>query len=98
MSATKVRKDAYNAYKLQLNGEENGFDIWREKYGEFYGEDAKNIYNEILYPLESKSTEEKLNDIENYLNPRKRKVEKTGETKRKRGTNERKSLKRLKES
>lgn len=93
MSATKVRKDAYNAYKLQLNGEGNGFDIWREKYGEFYGEYAKDIYNEILYPLESKSRGEQLEDIEKYLNPRKRKAEKEGGTRRKRRGTKRKSRK-----
>lgn len=87
MSATKVRKDAYNAFKTQLNGQGNGIDIWREKYGRFYGEDSEEIYNQILYPLESKTKEQQLEMIEKYLNPSvtvgsKRKLEKGG-TKRK---------------
>ena len=82
MSATKVRKDAYNAFKLELYGEGSGFDIWREKYGSFYGQDSEEMYNQILYPLVSKSREEQLEKIENYLNPKKRKRGKGG-TKRK---------------
>lgn len=88
MSATKVRKDAYNAFKSELNGQGNGFDIWRERYGRFYGEDSEEMYNEILFPLASKPAETQLVMIEQYLNPNiipvgsKRKVGKGG-TKRK---------------
>jgi nicotinamide mononucleotide adenylyltransferase len=69
MSATKVRKDAYNALKSELNGQGNGFEIWREKYERFYGQDSERMYNQILFPLTSKPAETQLVMIEQYLNP-----------------------------
>ena len=64
MSATKVRKDAY---KSVLDG--SGFESWNEKYGVFYGHDAEDMYRQILYPLAGKSPEEKIEMVNNYLNP-----------------------------
>ena len=75
MSATQVRKDAYRTF---LNG--TGFDGWPQEYKDFYGQDSESMYNEILFPLQS--SEVRTEDIENYLNPKKRKLRKGG-TKRK---------------
>lgn len=91
MSATKVRKDAYKALILQLNGQGNGFDIWREKYGKFYGVDSEEMYNQILYPLVSKTREEQLEMIEKYLNPI---ITSVGLKRKKRGGTKRKGIKR----
>lgn len=65
MSATKVRKDAY---KSVLDG--SNFRGWNEIYGNFYGEDAEEMYKQILFPLSNaKNEEEKIDMINNYLNP-----------------------------
>jgi nicotinamide mononucleotide adenylyltransferase len=101
MSATKVRKDAYNAFKKELGDEGNGFDIWSEKYRNFYGEDSEEMYNQILYPLKGKSREEQLAMIEKYLNPSvnpvgSKRKSKTGGTKRKKRKNKKKTQRRKK--
>lgn len=62
MSATKVRKDAYNTV---LQG--TGFNGWPEQYKQFYGSIAPQIYNEILFPLQELSETEKTNAIRQYL-------------------------------
>jgi hypothetical protein len=46
MSATKVRKDAY---RTVLDG--TNFEGWPQEYKDFYGVNAEQIYNEILFPL-----------------------------------------------
>lgn len=84
MSATKVRKDVY---KSVLDG--SGFDSWNEKYGVFYGEDAQEMYRQILYPLESKSPEEQIEMVKNCLNP----IQKSVDKKRKKGGTKRKQQK-----
>lgn len=84
MSATKVRKDAYQSV---LDG--SGFDSWNEKYGVFYGEDAREMYRQILYPLESKSQEEQIEMVNNYLNP----IPKSVGQKKKRGGTKKKQKK-----
>ena len=62
MSATKVRKDAYNTI---LNSK--GFEEWNTKYGVFYGQMAQNIYEEILAPVTKYGvTEEQIQDYINY--------------------------------
>jgi nicotinamide mononucleotide adenylyltransferase len=94
MSATKVRKDAY---RTVINN--SGFDGWPEEYKEFYGENAEQIYNEILFPIRELSEEERLNVLHNYItssilpstNKNTKKKRKIGGTKKKR-----KSLKKKK--
>lgn len=86
MSATKVRKDAYKS--ILDNGK--GFEEWEKKYGIFYGANAKQIYDEILFPIQSLSDEEILNYINNGILP------KSVGQKRKRGGTKRKKLKRSK--
>ena len=65
MSATKVRKDAY---RTVLNG--TGFDGWSEQYKEFYGPNARQIYDEILFPIKDENGEIKFSpeEIHEYIN------------------------------
>jgi nicotinamide mononucleotide adenylyltransferase len=61
-SATKVRKDAY-----QTILDRTGFEGWLEEYKDFYGVDALEMYNEILFPI-SEMSEELVNEaVENYI-------------------------------
>jgi hypothetical protein len=55
MSATQVRKDAYNAYSNFLNGigSDDGFSEWPQEYKDFYGSMSRQIYAEILYPIKN---------------------------------------------
>jgi nicotinamide mononucleotide adenylyltransferase len=62
MSATKVRKDAYNTV---LTG--SGFNGWPEQYKQFYGSNAEQIYNEILFPLQEIPETEKTDAIMQYI-------------------------------
>jgi len=62
MSATIVRKDAYRSVI-----DESGYQGWLEKYGDFYGKFAKDVYEEILYPLHFIPEEEQETDIRNYI-------------------------------
>ena len=62
MSATKVRKDAYNTV---LKG--TGFNGWPEQYKQFYGSSAEQIYNEILFPLQEIPDVEKMDAIKQYI-------------------------------
>ena len=94
MSATKVRKDAY---RTVLDG--SGFDGWPEQYKQFYGPNAEQIYNEILFPLNSMSNEERTTVISNYINPSindkpNDKKRKRGGTKRRKRKNKKKTQKR----
>jgi len=83
MSATQVRKDAYNTV---LNG--NGFGEWNNKYGLFYGPMAETIYKEILYPITKDGLTKE--QIQTYIYtgelPKKKnsKSQKAGTTKRRR--------------
>lgn len=63
-SATKVRKDVY---KTVLDG--SGYDGWSQEYKDFYGEYARTIYNEILFPLNLQDglTSDMQEDIINYI-------------------------------
>ena len=63
MSATKVRKDAYRTLVEPDFTKQN----WLEKYGDFYGDFAERIYNEILFPLEEIPAKEKEIAIQNYI-------------------------------
>jgi hypothetical protein len=94
MSATKVRKDAYRS---QLDG--SGFGSWVTKYGDFYGQDAEEMYNQIIFPLqEYEEKEEKDKIIQNYLDGivvSEKKVGKKGKRGgKKRKSNKNKTLKR----
>lgn len=62
MSATKVRKDAY---KTVLNG--SGFKGWSEEYKRFYGVNAQQIYDEILFPLQEIPPEDRNTAINKYI-------------------------------
>ena len=67
MSATQVRKSVYRNY---LDG--NDYDSWEPRYQNFYGELARPIYEEILYPvrkLEDIKKDEQIirTDISNYI-------------------------------
>jgi hypothetical protein len=62
MSATEVRKDAYRSVI-----DESGYQGWLEKYGDFYGKFAKDVYEEILYPLQFIPEEEHETAIRNYI-------------------------------
>ena len=96
MSATKVRKDAY---KTVLD--DSGFDGWPEQYKQFYGSNAEEIYNEILFPLKEIPPAEKMNAVTQYitsgvlpsLSSKKRKRE-IGGTKRRIRKNKKKTKKR----
>jgi len=78
MSATKVRKDAYRSV---LNGK--GFEEWQQKYGNFYGENAEQIYNEIIFPIQEIPESDRMTAIEKYINEGT--LPSTGAKKRKRG-------------
>ena len=96
MSATKVRKDAY---KTVLD--DSGFDGWPEQYKQFYGSNAEEIYNEILFPLKEIPPAEKMNAVTQYItsgvlpssSSKKRKRE-IGGTKRRIRKNKKKTKKR----
>lgn len=59
MSATQVRKSVYRNYVLG-----KGFEDWDPQYKEFYGDMAENIYNAILEPALSLSTDQVIHYIE----------------------------------
>jgi len=65
MSATNVRK---HAYQTQLPGG-NGYDDWPDSYKTFYGPSARDIFNEILYPLEKITESERVAAINEYVDP-----------------------------
>lgn len=71
MSATQVRKDAYKSFLEDetADGRETqlGFEKWMKKYGEFYGQDSKNIYDAILKTLTNIPKEEQISSIQEYL-------------------------------
>jgi nicotinamide mononucleotide adenylyltransferase len=98
MSATKVRKDAYITV---LDG--SGFEGWPEQYKQFYGPNAQQIYNEILFPLEDMSEDKKINAITRYIKEgvlpasepsQQSRKRKRGGTKRKSKKNKKKTQKR----
>lgn len=67
MSATQVRKSVYRTY---LDG--NDYDNWEPRYKDFYGEMARQIYDEILYPVRKledlkKDVQSVQIDIRNYV-------------------------------
>ena len=67
MSATNVRKDAYRS---QLPGRSD-YDDWPEAYKTFYGPQfAREIFNQILYPLKKMSPSEQMEAINDYINPK----------------------------
>jgi len=51
MSATRVRKYAYNCYLNEQDQDINGEDCFKQKYGWFYKDFTSEIYNGILSPL-----------------------------------------------
>jgi hypothetical protein len=52
MSATIVRDFAFSSYSAEKNKIiESGFEAFEGKYGTFYGDYTKKIYNEIIHPL-----------------------------------------------
>lgn len=101
-SATKVRKDAYQTV---LN--HSGFDGWPEEYKNFYGDDALEIYTQILEPLNDIPRELLEKSIINYIStgvlpstsmttkqPRKKSSsKKRGGTKRRKNKNNKKKTK-----
>jgi nicotinamide mononucleotide adenylyltransferase len=89
MSATKVRKDAYKTVLANT-----GFEGWSQQYKDFYGSNAEQIYNEILFPLQEIPLTEREEIIRSYIETgeiRTTKKRKRGGTKRKRGTKRRNS-------
>ena len=69
MSATIVRKDAYNA--LIKAGPEGGYHIFREKYGGFYKEFTGQIYREIIEVVQELSSENIVGYIDTTKLPKK---------------------------
>lgn len=62
MSATKVRKDAYQSI---LDG--TGLDSWGQKYGEFYSELTPQIYEDIVKTVDKLEPSEKNNILQHYI-------------------------------
>ena len=71
MSATIVRKDAYNS--LIKAGPEGGYHIFREKYGSFYREFTGQIYREIIEVVQDLQPEDIMGYIETTKLPKKSK-------------------------
>jgi hypothetical protein len=72
MSATQVRKSVYKNYVLG-----KGFEDWDPQYKEFYGDMAENIYNAILEPALSLSTDQVIHYIETSELPKLTKRQRT---------------------
>jgi hypothetical protein len=63
MSATTVRKTAYKAHLDELQKGIDGYNVFRAKYGGFYKEFTRNVYNDIIMPALEASPD----NIERYL-------------------------------
>jgi nicotinamide mononucleotide adenylyltransferase len=62
MSATKVRKDTY---RTLLDG--TGYTGWSQKYKDFYGPMAEEIYGNIIEPTEKIDEHERMSVLQYYI-------------------------------
>jgi len=78
MSATAVRK---SAYKTIING--TNFEGWPEEYKQLYGDNSKNVYDEIIEPIQKIPEGDRNQALQEYIENGKLPVIITKGTKRK---------------